>query len=123
LYFAHRFEDATEQCHIALSLDPNFLSVHANLYEIYTAMGRYSEAFDEYFTIKRLREGRTSQEEPANDKELRQAFAVGGIKLFWQVLTVQLAQQREQYYTRAKNYARLGDRNKAIESLISGSSV
>jgi DNA-binding winged helix-turn-helix (wHTH) protein/tetratricopeptide (TPR) repeat protein len=113
-YFLQKYDDAITQCRQVLEKDPSFLNAHAYLYDVYMAKEMYDEAFDEFFTIQRLKSDFVL---PTTEIDrLQQAYARGGITEFWRARLVWLERNADSYGA-ARYYARLGDKNKAIEWL------
>ena len=120
--WARRYDQALVQYQKANTLDPNFAVGHERLAHLYTYLGRFNEAIAEESTARTL-----SGEDPhlvrAREDALRKALAVDGAQGYWQeLLTIVLAgpnppEAYDDAYGIAIIYARLGDKQKAIDSL------
>lgn len=116
LYFARKYDAAVEQCNKTLNIDPNFLSAHEHLYEIYTVKGMYAEAIESYFAASRL--NMTTPVDPILMSDLRHAYATGGIEAFWRTRIKMLTTpMRTLGYGLARYHARLGETEEAIRWL------
>jgi DNA-binding winged helix-turn-helix (wHTH) protein/Tfp pilus assembly protein PilF len=116
LYFARKYDAAIEQCNKTLNIDPNFLSAHEHLYEIYTAKGMYAEAVESYFAASRL--NMTMPVDPSLMSSLRPAYDTGGIEAFWRTRIKMLTTPVQTTgYSLAKYHARLGETELAIRWL------
>jgi TolB-like protein/DNA-binding winged helix-turn-helix (wHTH) protein/Tfp pilus assembly protein PilF len=115
LLFAHRNDEAIAQCQKTIALDPQFTWAYWYLGLLYEQKGMYDQAFDAL--LKSLFGPSGSPQSEA----FRAAYRASGIKGYWQQRVSQLEQQsKERYvspYTFAVSYARLGQPDKALESL------
>lgn len=113
-YFLQKYDEALLQCTKTLEMDANFLNAHLYLYEIYSAKGMYPEAFEKFFKIEQIKSDFTFP--PAHLEKLRESYSKGGIREFWKTRAEYLEQTRN-FYESAKYYARLGEKEKALNSL------
>jgi tetratricopeptide (TPR) repeat protein len=114
LFFANRNDEAIAQCQKAIGLNPQFSQAYWYLGQLYEEKGMYDQAFDALLKS-------TFASDSPQSGALRVAYRASGIKAFWQGRLAMLEQQSKQRYispfTFAVSYARLGQKNKAIESL------
>ena len=116
LYFARKYDAAVDQCRKTLDIDPNFLSAHNYLYEIFTAKGMYAEARESYFRAAEL--DKTMPIDPALLMKLKASYETGGIEEFWRTRIAMLKQPvQTDGYSLAKYHARLGETEQAIRWL------
>jgi DNA-binding winged helix-turn-helix (wHTH) protein/lipopolysaccharide biosynthesis regulator YciM len=114
LYFARRYDEAEAQCRQTLAINKNFLNAHLYLYEIYNAEGKSAEAVETYFKIEQL----TNNPQPPDVSEkLRKAYQNGGAREFWRKQAEILTRPAPQYYKLAQIYARLGEKDAALNWL------
>jgi serine/threonine-protein kinase len=119
---ARRYDEAAEQYRRGAEIDsmnPLLLGLGphlpSGLGDVYEQQGRLDAAVEEYVRVA-ARRGAT----PAEQRELRQAFAQGGMRGFWRRWLAY--EEREAHgapraIRAAAVYARVGDRARAIESL------
>lgn len=113
-FFLQKYDFAISQCNKTLEKDANFLNAHVYLYEIYTAKEMYNEAIEKFFKIEQLKSDFAL---PFNHQEkLRTSYKHGGIRAFWQT-RIEYLEQNANYYELAKYYFRLGNKEKALNSL------
>lgn len=74
LYYARRYDNALTQCKAALEIDPNYLEALAQMGDVYTAMGKGSEARKLYAKAPILGEN------PATIAAMDRAFARSGLR-------------------------------------------
>ncbi|MBX7173584.1 MAG: winged helix-turn-helix domain-containing protein [Pyrinomonadaceae bacterium] len=113
-YFLQKYDEALVQCNKTLEMDANFLNAHLYLYDIYFAKGLYAEAVEKFFKIEQIKSDFTFP--PAHLEKLRESYSKGGIREFWKTMAEYL-QQTQSFYGSAKYYARLGEKEKALNSL------
>jgi DNA-binding winged helix-turn-helix (wHTH) protein/Tfp pilus assembly protein PilF len=111
LYFKRKYDKALVQCQKTLTMDANFINTYRYLYEIYLAQKRWDEAVSTYFRIEELSNFGSL---PNDLKKLKEAYARGGIREFWQTQTETLSRPVVQPYKLAQTYSRLGERDKAL---------
>ncbi len=108
-YFAHEYDQAITECRKALEIDPDFLFAHQYLFAAYPQTGRYNEAVDEFLKWQ-TQDGRT----PATVASFRNAYAKSGWPGF---LRAWIQLRKENPSSAAAVYAKLGDKERAIEQL------
>ncbi len=113
-YFLQKYDDALEQCKKTLKMDANFLNAHSNLYEIHMANGMNDEAVAEFFRIEQLKSDFSLP--IVNLEKLKKDYQNGGIRVFWQT-RVEYLEKNPNHYKLAQYYARLGEKEKALQSL------
>jgi TolB-like protein/DNA-binding winged helix-turn-helix (wHTH) protein len=122
--WARRYDQALAQFQKANVLDPNFAVGHERLAHLYTYLERFNDAIAEESTARTL-----SGEDPelvrSREDALRKAFAANGAQGYWRtLLTIALTgpnppEAYDDAYGIAIIYARLGEQEKAIDSLES----
>jgi tetratricopeptide (TPR) repeat protein len=115
LYFTQRFDEAEMQCKNVLELNPRFLNANLYLYDVYTAKGMYDEAVAQFFKIEAIAPNYAAF--PRDVAELKDAYASGGIRAFWQKRIEMLEKLPSMNYAIAVYQARLGDNDKALAQL------
>jgi len=113
-YFLQKYDEALTQCRKTLEMDTNFLNAHSYLYEIYTAKGMNDEAVAEFFKIEQLKSDFSLP--IVNLEKLQRDYQNGGIREFWKT-RVEYLEQNPHHYKSAQYYARLGEKEKALQSL------
>jgi TolB-like protein/DNA-binding winged helix-turn-helix (wHTH) protein/Flp pilus assembly protein TadD len=118
LYFERQYDHAIEQCRKALRLDPDFWFAHQYLASLYLKTGRHAEALAEIVESYRL----YSPEWGGNPAEaigfFQRAFEAAGIKgLLQEEIEWEKRDPLENSYFIARNYAVLGENNKALDWL------
>ncbi len=115
LRFARRYEEAIQQCQAALEMEPDFLSAHRNLGEIYESMGLYPEAAAARQKERTL--GGASEEEVAG----LTAAAISGKEEYWRWTLDYWKRRSEEGYVSPETlgliYASLGEKDQAFEWL------
>jgi len=119
-FYARRYDQAQEQFKKAIDLNANFFVTHYHLAWLYSQSGQYENAISE-LTKGRLLSGddRTVKAAAPDEVALRKAWAALGARGFWQ----QLLRSNEKLvgnigeFDVPQIYARLGDEQKALESL------
>ncbi len=119
-FYARRYDQAQEQFKKAIDLNANFFVTHYHLAWLYSQSGQYENAISE-LTKGRLLSGddRTVKAAAPDEAALRKAWAALGARGFWQ----QLLRSNEKLvgnigeFDVPQIYARLGDKQKALESL------
>src|SRR5262249_4362123 len=98
-----------------IALDPHFGVPHGRLGQALELKGRYAEAMEEFSQV-RTGSGAMTEQQSA---DLRKAFASSGWKGFLQKRVEFLLENRKRTYVQAfslsSNFARLGDKEKAVE--------
>ena len=114
LYFEHHYDEAEAQCGKTLEMNPKFLNAYLYLYEIYSAKGMADEAVRTYFKIEEM----TNDGTPLDAQEkLRAAYKTNGIRGFWRMQTEILMLPTPKDYKLAQYYARLGEKEEALNWL------
>jgi len=111
-YLNHRFDEAIVQHKKTLALYPDSAVVHSNLGSAYEQKGMYAEAVEEYLKEKSLN-GATRDELT----RFRQAFAKAGINGYLEATNPRSRRQDATPYSIGEWYARVGDRDRALEWL------
>jgi TolB-like protein/DNA-binding winged helix-turn-helix (wHTH) protein/Flp pilus assembly protein TadD len=119
-FYARRYDQAQEQFKKAIDLNANFFVTHYHLAWLYSQSGQYENAISE-LTKGRLLSGddRTVKAAAPDEVALRKAWAALGARGFWQ----QLLRSNEKLvgnigeFDVPQIYARLGDKQKALEGL------
>jgi len=119
-FYARRYDQAQEQFKKAIDLNANFFVTHYHLAWLYSQSGQYENAISE-LTKGRLLSGddRTVKAAAPDEVALRKAWAALGARGFWQ----ELLRSNEKLvgnigeFDVPQIYARLGDKQKALESL------
>jgi TolB-like protein/DNA-binding winged helix-turn-helix (wHTH) protein/tetratricopeptide (TPR) repeat protein len=122
--WARRYDQALAQFQKANDLDPNFAVTHERLAHLYTELGRFNDAIAEESRARTL-SGEDAQVVRSREEALRNAVAAHGAQGYWRT-QLEFATVRpnppEAYddaFGIAIIYARLGEKEKAIESLKS----
>jgi len=120
--WARRYPDALAQLQKSVRQFPNFAVGHERLAHLYTYIGRFDDAISEE-TKARVLVGEDSRDALKQEDALRAALAAHGPRGYWaELLTVPQinAKAPEAYsssYGFALLYARLGEKDKALELL------
>ncbi len=114
LFFLHRYDEAIAQCQKTLAMEPDFYNAHLYLYEIYNAAGKHDEAMT---TMIKLEELSLNPLQPDVRERLRDAYRTGGIQSYWQTRIDILPSKSYFHYKTAQYYARLGNKNDALNHL------
>ena len=113
---ARQYDQAIEQEHKTLEMDPNYARAYVYLAEAYEQKGMLSEAVDAYLKHTML-EGASPEEIVA----LKAAYASGGIRSYWQkALELELERSKSKYvapYSIAVIYGKLNEKDKALQML------
>jgi tetratricopeptide (TPR) repeat protein len=115
LFLSRRFDEAIAQCQEATQLDPQFNQAFWYLGLLYEQKGMFDPAFDAFLK---------ATPGPADSPQgvaMRAAYRVSGIKGYWrQRLAMLERQSKKQYvspFTFAVSYARMGEKDRALEDL------
>jgi tetratricopeptide (TPR) repeat protein len=118
-FYARKYNLAEEQFKKAIDLNPDFFVTYYHFAWLYSQIGRYPDAIREV-TKGRLLSGDDRVKIAASEEvALRKAFATQGVKGFWQ----QILKEQEKIdpevgeFDQPQVYARLGEKQKALESL------
>jgi TolB-like protein/DNA-binding winged helix-turn-helix (wHTH) protein len=120
--WARRYDQALVQYQKANDLDLNFAVGHERLAHLYTYLGRFNDAIAEE-SIARTLSGEDPQVVRSREDALRKALAAHGAQGYWRTLldlsTVKPnpPEAYDDAYGIAILYARLGEQEKAIDSL------
>lgn len=120
--WARRYDDALAQGQKCNQMFPEFAVNHERLAHLYTYTGKFQEAIAED-TKARLLAGEDSESVSKKENSLRQALKSGGPHGYWQQLLefAQTADNPPEAYTSSYGlaivYTRLGEKEKAIQSL------
>jgi serine/threonine protein kinase/tetratricopeptide (TPR) repeat protein len=113
LFFARRFEEATEQCHKALELDPGSVAAHVVLRWSYEQRGLFDEAFAIY-EKERAFAGDTPTMRAKLAHTLAAAGRADGARPVLEELLAGSDREGVSPYEAAVVYALLGDREEAF---------
>jgi DNA-binding winged helix-turn-helix (wHTH) protein/TolB-like protein/Tfp pilus assembly protein PilF len=112
-FYAHQYDQAIECYKKALELDANFVNAYLDLGNVYYQKGMYDEAVAAWLKHRSLTGG-----QPETIALLKQAYATGGIKGYWQkdldLANEQLKQGRVGGWRMARIYTELGDKDQAF---------
>jgi tetratricopeptide (TPR) repeat protein len=115
LFLSRRYDEAIAQCRKATELDPQFSQAYWYLGLLYEQKGMFDPAFDAFLK---------ATPGPADSPQgvaTRAAYRVSGIKGYWQERLAMLTRQSQKQYvspfTFAVSYARMGDKDSALENL------
>ena len=115
-YFARQYDQAIEQCLKVLEMDPGFYRIGDWLALAYEQQGLYDKALAAHLKGMTARGAR-----PETMAVLKKAYTASGWKGFWRKqLELTQEEDRERYvspYFIARIYARLGERDQALEWL------
>ena len=118
LYYAHQYDHAIEQYKKTLELDPNFSLAHLGLANTYDRKGMYKEAIAEW------QKAFTTDADPRTADLIEKAYSASGYKGAMQAWLNDLISKSTRGYVApldiATLYARLGDRDRALEWLEKG---
>ena len=118
--YARKYDQSLEQFKEAIELNPDFFVTHYHIAWLYSQLGQYENAITEYTRGQLLTgDDSTIKTAPSQEAALRKAFAAEGGRGFWQQF--QISNQRfgrdiGEFDTQ-KIYARLGDKQNALEWL------
>jgi tetratricopeptide (TPR) repeat protein len=114
-YWARRYDESIEQDLKTLEIDPNYIR---SIYEIglsYEQKGMFEKAFEQYLKMAAL-EGNT-----AEIMALKEAYAASGVRGYYRKqLDLEMAKAQRNEYNVAALYARLDDKDRAVEWLQKG---
>jgi TolB-like protein len=122
--WARRYDQALAQYQKANLLDPNFPVGHERLAHLYTYLGRFDDAITEE-SMARTLSGEDPQVVRSCENALQKGFAAQGAQGYWRaLLTIAVAgpnppEAYDDSYGIAIIYSRLGEKEKAIDSLES----
>jgi TolB-like protein/DNA-binding winged helix-turn-helix (wHTH) protein len=119
-FYARKYDQAEEQFKKAIEFNPDFFVTYYHFAWLYSQVGQYQNAISE-LTKGRVLSGndRTVKSATSQDAALRKAFAAQGATGFWQQLLTSNEQSGRDIgeFDNPQLYARLGDKQKALESL------
>lgn len=118
LFYAGRTDQAIQQLHKAIGLDPDFPASHYFLIKIYESLGLYEDAFQEFLSLQ----GLIGQFSEAEMSEIKRIHAKSGWKAAFQNMLVTMLRDRSagKYvspYDIAELELAVGEDQKAIEWL------
>jgi Tfp pilus assembly protein PilF len=120
LYLARRYDEALAQFRKVNEIDPK-VGYHGPLSAVFEQKGMYEEAIGELEKFLPYERGYL---EPKEIAEVRQAYAVSGVRGYWQKRLELLKNQAKERYVPpfffALLYARLGDTDQAFQWLEKG---
>jgi TolB-like protein/DNA-binding winged helix-turn-helix (wHTH) protein/Tfp pilus assembly protein PilF len=119
-FYARRYDLAQEQFKKAIELNPDFFVTHYHLAWLYSQSGQYENAISELTKGRRLSgDDPTVKAAALDDVTLRRALAAQGARGFWQELLRSNGKLVGNIgeFDGPQIYARLGDRQKALELL------
>jgi DNA-binding winged helix-turn-helix (wHTH) protein/TolB-like protein/TPR repeat protein len=112
-FYARRYDEAIAWYKRALELDPHFIQAHADLGLCYRLLGKNDEAIAAILQARTL-----SDAKPETVAALRQAYAAGGMKGYWEkekeLAEAQMKQGRVRAWRMAHIYHALGDREQTF---------
>ena len=119
-FYARKYDQSLEQFRKAIELNPDFFVTHYHLAWLYSQVGQYENAISQLTEGQRLSgNDRTVKTAASEEAALRKALATEGARGFWQQLlssNEKLGRNIGEFDT-AQIYARLGDKQKALEWL------
>jgi tetratricopeptide (TPR) repeat protein len=115
LFLARRTDEAIAQCQKTIGLDPQFTQAYWYLGLLYEQKGMFDQAFDAFLKAT------PGPADSAQGAATRAAYRVSGIKGYWRERLAMLERQSKKQYvspfTFAVAYARMGERDRALENL------
>jgi tetratricopeptide (TPR) repeat protein len=115
LFFARRADEAIAQCQKTIGLDPQFNQVYWYLGLLYEQKGMFDQAFGAFLKAT------PGPPDSPQGAATRVAYEVSGIKGYWRERLAMLERQSKKQYvspfTFAVSYARMGEKERALESL------
>jgi len=115
LYFSRQYDQAARQLNVTIEMEPNFWGAHYKLAVVYAASGHEQQAVEEYARSYDL------QNDPDLADLLRKTYAASGynaaIRSWLDKLSERSKQRRIPPYAFAVHYARLGDKERALDWL------
>jgi TolB-like protein/tetratricopeptide (TPR) repeat protein len=116
-YYAHRYDDALEQCRKVLDLDSTFASAHVRMVQAYEQKGMFDHAIAETEKLIPLRK----EERPEDIDALWKAYRTSGAKGYWRQRLGSVQGQFKHHYVSpafvASIYASLGEKEQAFSWL------
>jgi tetratricopeptide (TPR) repeat protein len=118
-FYARKYDQAEEQFKKAIELNPDFFVTRYHLAWLYSHLGQYQNAITELTKGRLLTSDDRIKIAASEDAALRRAFATEGAQGFWQ----QIQRENEKFgrsvgeFDTPQVYARLGEREKALEEL------
>lgn len=116
LLYARRYDEAIEALKKAIEMDSNRVNAHSDLALAYEQNEMYREAIAEYLRAEAL-----AGASPETIASLKDAYAVSGMRGFWQRQLYLYKQRSKQSYFSPFNiaaiYARIGEKDQALGSL------
>jgi TolB-like protein/DNA-binding winged helix-turn-helix (wHTH) protein len=119
-FYARRYDQALEQFDMGIRLNPDFFVTYYHLSWLYAQLGQYQSAITELTKGRLLAGGDHVKVAASEEVALKKAFAAGGATGFWQQIQKEgegNEADRIGEFGRPQVYARLGDKEKALEWL------
>jgi TolB-like protein/DNA-binding winged helix-turn-helix (wHTH) protein/Flp pilus assembly protein TadD len=119
-FYARKYDQAEEQFKKAIELNPDFFVTYYHFAWLYSQLGQYQNAIGELTKGRLLSANdRAVKAAASEDVALRKAFAAEGATGFWQQLLTSNEKSGRDIgeFDNPQLYARLGDKQKALEWL------
>jgi TolB-like protein/DNA-binding winged helix-turn-helix (wHTH) protein/Tfp pilus assembly protein PilF len=117
-FYARKYDQALEQLNKAIELNPDFFVTYYHLAWLDSQLGRYQDAIAALTKGRLLADDDRARTAASEEVALRQALAAEGAKGFWQQISKQNGvEPGGGEFGTAQSYARLGDKEKALEWL------
>jgi TolB-like protein/DNA-binding winged helix-turn-helix (wHTH) protein/Tfp pilus assembly protein PilF len=119
-FYARKYDQAEEQFKKAIELNPDFFVTYYHFAWLYSQLGQYQNAIGELTKGRLLSANdRAVKAAASEDVSLRKAFAAEGAAGFWQQLLTSNEKSGRDIgeFDDPQLYARLGDKQKALEWL------
>jgi serine/threonine protein kinase/tetratricopeptide (TPR) repeat protein len=113
---ARRYDDAIVQLGKTVEMDQNFIRSYRYLANAYIEKGMYAEAIGATQTAATL-SGEQPEQAAKKAAELKAAYAASGAKGYWEKQLEYAKSAKGSPYTMASIYARLGNKEEALEWL------
>jgi TolB-like protein/DNA-binding winged helix-turn-helix (wHTH) protein/Tfp pilus assembly protein PilF len=121
-YFNREYKEAEEYCRKALEIYPEFAFAHQYLEAVYLKTGEYEKSVEARLAARKTFEtiqnelAERAKEREANYHHERTIYLTGGIKKFIEN-SIDATQNSNNHYISAKQYAFLGEKEKALDFL------
>jgi len=118
LFYAREYDQAIQQLHATITLDPDFPAAHYYLGSVYEALGMYEKAYAEFFNVHIRREIT-----PPGVLAIQKIHAKSGWKGAWQKSIEMMLHERAtgkfvSAYDIAQYYLDLGEEERALDWLV-----